>query len=180
MQKTFTPIIITGTVEALLRCIVQGDVSHSASRPCNSKSTIQHVGMNLLNTRKEFFHERKAYHMLRRSFCDGYFCFPDIGSWKCDSSLGSCGAIAGRRVGMNWSTFQQFHLLKLCRACIAQVACPAVFNRIVLMLNWKNVIQSFGWFYRLVLQFFNGRNLYMLLDANTVTGSCDCGKCVQC
>ncbi len=41
-------------------------------------------------------------------------------------------------------------------------------------------MQSFGWFYRLILQFFKSRNLYMLLDANTVTGSCDCGKCVRC
>ncbi len=91
-------------------------------------------------------------------------------------------AHAGRRVEINWSAFQQFHLLKLCRACTAQVAGPAVFNWIVLpvVLNWKNEIQSFGWYYRLILRFFHGRNLYMLLDANTMTGSCDCGKCVRC
>ncbi len=37
-------------------------------------------------------------------------------------------AHAGRRIGINWSTFQQLHSLKLCQACIAQVVCPAVFN----------------------------------------------------
>ena len=104
-----------------------------------------------------------------------FLCFPC--HWLFDWWLFNSRPCAGRRIGINRTTFQQLHLLKLWQAFIAQVGCPVVIKRKIMKFNWIVDHAVNLW---LVLStyflFFNGRHPSMLQDVITATGSCDCGN----
>ncbi len=79
-------------------------------------------------------------------------------------------ARAGWLFGINKSTLQQLHLLKLWYLC--QIKHDVSMN---CWPFWSHLVGFLTYFW-----YCNGRNLQMLLDVNTVLGSCEYGKCLWC
>ena len=86
-----------------------------------------------------------AYHMFFHSVSDGFVSLAP----QCDSSIGP----GRRRIGINRSIFSAVTLIEiLCRACIAQVWCPAVCAKLNMMFeliveSMLTRLKSFVWFY---------------------------------
>ncbi len=74
---------------------------------------------------------------------------------QCDSSI----CPGRRRIGINRSVFSAFTRIEIsCRACIAQVWCPAVCAKLNTIFKWiveskLTRLKSVGWFYWLVFDF---------------------------
>ncbi len=142
---------------------LQQDIFHSVSHPWNNKSKFSKSQFKIQHefTKLIFLSGMKRIPHVPMVILRWFLWFPC--HWLFDLWLFNSRSCAGRHIGINRTTFQQLHLLKLWRAFIAQVGCPVVIKQMVMKFNWIVDNTKVFWLgLSTYFRFFNGRHPSML------------------
>ena len=123
----------------------QQDIFHSVSHPWNSQ--FQHAFTKLI-----FFSEMQHIPHVSVVILRWFLCCPC--HWLFDWWLFNSRPCAGRRIGINRTTFQKLHLLKLCKLSLLRLGVLLWSNKRSLNLIELLIMQKIsGWFYPLIFYF---------------------------